>query len=355
MDILKRIDNNEWQNLVNLYDIDVSFSPNYFKIWEDCGDGKAHVVLYESCMGMVLYPFLIRKIDTVSKNGKYFDISTPYGYGGPLILNCKNINNEELTKNFRRKLNDYLYKIGVISEFIRFHPIIENHSLFLNSNEIEVQKNNSVIFVDLSLSEEEIWKNYKANNRKNIKKAIRNDIEVIIDYDFEYIDEFLKIYYSTMSRNNAKKYYYFPKSFFRLIQLFKNNFVLFVSKIKDKIISVEIAFYDRNIIYSFLGGSIPEYFSIRPNNILKHKLILWAKGKKIRYFLLGGGYSYCDGIFKYKNSFSKDGIKDFFIGKKIHNYEIYNLLVREWKQKNNINNALDDYDLNYFPLYRYKI
>ena len=50
--------------------------------------------------------------------------------------------------------------------------------------------------------------------------------------------------------------------------------------------------------------------------------------------MLGGGVAMRDGIFKYKKSFGKNGVRDFFIGKRIHNQDIYNLLCRTWERKN---------------------
>jgi len=214
---------------------------------------------------------------------------------------------------------------------------------------------NSIIYVDLSLTEEELWGNYKRNNRKNIKKAMRNDIEVVVDEEFEFLDEFLEIYYETIKKNNAKKYYFFPKIFFEFIRVSLNkNFVLFISKKNNKIISVELALYDKDVIYSFLGGTLSEYFLLRPNNLLKHKLILWAKEKNIKYYLIGGGYHPGDGIFEYKHSFSKDGIKDFFIGRKVYDNKKYKILEESFeKYLSNNNITVNLKETKYFPSYRY--
>jgi len=184
---------------------------------------------------------------------------------------------------------------------------------------------------------------------------LRNDIEVAVDEKFEFLDEFLEIYYKTMEKSNAKEYYFFPKFFFEFIRgSLNNNFVLFISKKDSKIISVELALYDKDIIYSFLGGTLSEYFPLRPNNLLKHKLIIWAKEKNIKYYLLGGGYSPEDGIFKYKHSFSKKGIRDFYVGRKIHNIEKYKVLESAFKKYLlNIYPSIDLKEMKYFPSYRF--
>jgi len=50
----------------------------------------------------------------------------------------------------------------------------------------------------------------------------------------------------------------------------------------------------------------------------------------IKKFCLGGGTSPADGIFKYKQTFAKAGIVDFYIGKKIHNRPVYDRLCEQW-------------------------
>ena len=337
----------------------ILYFPEYLMLWELNGDGIAKYFFYKCDYGIVLYPFLIRKINDlnffqqIKITDIFYDITSPYGYGGPLVKYNDKSNKKLLVDGFIKEFSLFCKKNNIVSEFIRFHPLIENHTNFINR--LEIEKMNSVIYIDLSVTEEELWRNYKRNNRKNIKKALRNDIEVVVDEKFEFLDEFLEIYYETMKKNNAKEYYFFPKKFFEFIYASLNkNFVLFISKKNNKIISVELALYDKDIIYSFLGGTLSEYFPLRPNNLLKHKLILWAKEKNIKYYLIGGGYHPGDGIFEYKRSFSEGGIKDFFVGRKIYDNEKYKMLEKSFeKYLSNNNITVNLKETKYFPSYRF--
>jgi len=337
----------------------ILYFPEYLLLWELNGDGIAKNFFYKCDYGIVLYPFLIRKINELKFFQQmkiteiFYDITSPYGYGGPLVRSYGKSDKNLLVNGFIKEFSLFCEKNNIVSEFIRFHPLMENHANFINR--LEIEKMNSIIYVDLSLTEEELWGNYKRNNRKNIKKAMRNDIEVVVDEEFEFLDEFLEIYYETIKKNNAKKYYFFPKIFFEFIRVSLNkNFVLFISKKNNKIISVELALYDKDVIYSFLGGTLSEYFLLRPNNLLKHKLILWAKEKNIKYYLIGGGYHPGDGIFEYKHSFSKDGIKDFFIGRKVYDNKKYKILEESFeKYLSNNNITVNLKETKYFPSYRY--
>ena len=345
--------------LVNNSIHNILYFPEYLMLWELVGEGIVKIFYYKCDHGMVLYPFLIRKINDlkffqqIKTTEIFYDITSPYGYGGPLLKPCSKSNKDLLVDGFTKEFSLFCEKNNIVTEFIRFHPLMENHVNFINR--LEIEKMNSIIYVDLSQTEEELWRDYKGNNRKNIKKAKRNNVEIIVDEKYEFLDEFIDIYYETMKKNNAKKYYYFPKFFFEYIRdSLNNNFALFVSKIDERIISVELAIYDKEIIYSFLGGTLSEYFPLRANNLLKHNLILWAKEKNIKYYLIGGGYHPGDGIFEYKHSFSKNGIKDFFVGRKIYNIEKYEMFEKSLeKYLIDKNLSVDLKGIKYFPSYRY--
>ena len=61
-------------------------------------------------------------------------------------------------------------KNGIISEFVRFHPMVKNHEA--SRSFYEVIKLGEVVHMDLS-SPEEIWKNFISKNRNSIRKAIK--------------------------------------------------------------------------------------------------------------------------------------------------------------------------------------
>ena len=64
---------------------DIYFTPQYCKIYENNGDGLLRNSTMNSKYGKVYYNFLLREIDWLIDNKRYYDITTPYGYGGPLF------------------------------------------------------------------------------------------------------------------------------------------------------------------------------------------------------------------------------------------------------------------------------
>ena len=84
---------NDYIGQLPFYMQDVYFTRRYHLLEEKKSDGKAYLFVYtEMGTEIGLYAFIKRPIDQMSIQGKFFDIETVYGYGGPLV----NTENEEL-------------------------------------------------------------------------------------------------------------------------------------------------------------------------------------------------------------------------------------------------------------------
>jgi len=346
--------NKRWKNIIKENKLDIYFSPYYFKIWEDYGDGKTQAFLYESSIGKVLYPYLIREINFGKTKVKYFDISTPYGYGGPVLLGCTKNDIPLLVKEFRNEFNEYAYQKGIISEFIRFHPIYRNYKYFIHS-EIECKFVRNTIKIDLNKEPENILKSMKPTTRNQVRQALKNKINLqfYAKPTLENIQTFYEIYLKTMNDLKTSNYYKFSlEYFFNTFNLLKENAEIAFVFYDDNIISTSIFLLSDNLVHYHLSGSLNEYKSYRPNNLMLYQAALRYKKMEKKYFHLGGGYSGNDSLFKFKKGFNKNGLLDFYVGNKINNRDIYGKLVKEWKIENGIEK---NFNSDFFPLYRCKL
>lgn len=329
---------------------DVYFMPEYYEIQEKCGMGKAYCFLAENDRGFILYPFLLSEIAAnFDLPGKYCDIEGAYGFNGAIC----STEDEALCSLFHTSFNDFAQEKNVVAEFTRFNPVLRNQAI---STYLTVSLANQNIVLDLS--HDNFWlEDYEHSTRKNVNKAMRNGLSVIAlkgaEVTDKWLDKFYAIYIDTMVRNNADSFYFFERSFFALIM--KNmqaNSLLFFTIKEGKPISTEIVLYNKNVAYSYLGGTDSEYFAFRPNDILKHFIILTLKEYGVELYCLGGGIKPGDNLFKYKRSFAKNGIIDFYIGKKVHREDIYKKLVFEWEKRNP--GIKDDYS-NFLLKYRVQV
>ncbi len=262
----------------------------------------------------------------------YFDLITPYGYGGFL---GEISDYDSLNKAYIQYCMDKRY----VCEFVRFGLFSDYYKHY--DGEIESRTHNVVR--NLEGSVDEIWMDFKQKVRKNVKRANTYALEIIVDETGKYLDDFLRIYYGTMERSEAEEQFFFKKTFFEEL-ISTDNAVMFHVKFEEKIISTELVIYGEDNCYSYLGGTDSEYFYTRANDFLKFEIIKWAKEKGLKNFVLGGGYGADDGIFQYKMNLAPHGIKDFYIGRKIFDRGAYDILcgMREDKILSNA----------YFPKYR---
>lgn len=276
------------------------------------------------------------KLAGLIEENKYYDLISPYGYGGF----WGNVSDYD---SLNRIYNQYCASNNYICEFVRFE-LFGNYSEHYDGIK-ETRTHNVVRSLESPI--EDIWMDFKQKVRKNVKRANINNLKIIIENTGEYLNEFLKIYYSTMERSNAANEYYFSRDFFETINLMKNNIMYFHVVFEDKIISTELVIYGANNCYSYLGGTNRDFFELRPNDFLKYEIIKWARDKKLKNFILGGGYGADDGIFQYKSCLAPKGIVDFYIGRKIFDTECYDRLVGLRKKRNP--NCINS---DYFPQYR---
>lgn len=332
----------EWNEIVRSFEkYDVMYLAEYAEAFKLNGDGEPLLFYYDDGNTRaidVIMKRCISNIEIFNNYNNYYDLSTPYGYGGIYIegnnYNEVNIAYEEFCKNE-----------NIICEFVRFNLFNEYYKQYNGC--IEKIKHNVIRKLDIPI--EDMFMQFEHKVRKNVKRANANNLKFEVDREGKTIKEFLDIYYKTMNRNLAENEYYFKKEFFDMINKLEDNKIYFNVLYENKIISTELVVYTQYAAYSFLGGTLNEYFNLRPNDFLKYKIIEWLQNNNIKNFILGGGYGReDDGIFQYKKSFSPDGIVDFYIGKKIFNKDRYNELVNIRKLKDGKFNE----NSSYFPLYR---
>ena len=88
-------------------------------------------------------------------------------------------------------------------------------------------------------------------------------------------------------------------------------------------------------------------FDLRPNDLLKHEIIRWARDSGRSHFVLGGGVTPDDGILRYKRGFAPTGIVPFTVGEWIHDLVAFESLVRHRKA---YEEARDDDQAGWVPV-----
>lgn len=318
LQIIKYKDSDSWSTILEGFpQRDIYYTPEYVSGYSIIGEGYPLFIFYEGDNGMRL-GYVVQQNDIAEseffsglEKGKYYDWITPYGYGGPLV----NDYNHDDMQSFFVSLYAYCQENNVITQFIRFHPILKTHISWDGFCEQRLEKN--TIVIDLK-SKKEVWDNLDSKNRNMIRKAQKNGIEVYLDAEFREFDSFFNLYYSTMHRNNAHAYYYFSQQYLlNLKNALKENIVLFHAKYQGKIIASTMILIQQGVIHYHLSGADREFMHLAPNNLLLSSIANWGVDLGIKSFHLGGGISKDDSLFTFKKSFNKKGLYDFYIGSNI--------------------------------------
>lgn len=340
-----------WEHLLEeIPRADVYFLPQYAGIYVRKGDGTSHCFVYQSDDGIVLYSFLLRRINDIrifQDFDECYDITTPYGYGGPIYFSANESSLHRLIKNFLKSFHSYCCDHHIVSEFARLHPLFGNHQVMPNSNKVF---HHETVFIDLQQDEDNLWKGIRKGHKSCIKKALRFNVEVIRDQSLNYISEFYNLYIATMKRQQASPFYFFPLSFFQdTLESLRKYSSLFVALHEAKVATASIFLHCGEFIHYHFSGSDSDSLHLCSNHLLIYKVAKWAQQKGIKYFHLGGGLRPEDNLFTFKSGFSEKR-SPFYTYRYIHLHDIYQKLVR--LKLESLRASSDIVDEEFFPRYR---
>lgn len=293
--------------------------PDYARLFAREGD-RVVAVIQRDAGGTVLFPLILRPLamEGWAEGETCWDATTPYGYGGP--YKWGEVNAQVFWEAFDR----WALSLPMVTLFAR--RSLFDDQLLCWRGDVEFKGQNVVRSLDLD--EATLWMDYEYKVRKNVQKARRAGLKVVVDTDGDSLDTFLDIYQETMQRRGAENSYLYPRSFFEIIrQQLKGNFVFFEARKADAVVSVELVLCSAENLYSFLGGTRASAFEDRPNDLLKHEIIQWGRMRGYSRFVLGGGYRPGDGIYRYKLSFAPKGAVPFFVGKRVLLTDLENKLL----------------------------
>lgn len=331
---------------------EIGAHPAYVSLFKAQGDRILCAAYRTEDNGLVLYPFILREVPSYllpSKQSEPLrDTITPYGYGGPHAWGVSDAT--RTSSEFWALFDVWADQNNIVSEFIRFGLFPQ--TLLPYPGDVAVRSRN--IVRSLELDDNSIFLSFEKKVRKNVRKAERSGLTVEIDEHGERLEEFLRIYTGTMKRRKAPESYRFPSTFFETIHNKLLGHFAYAYVLHDrKIISTELILISELTVYSFLGGTNDEYFELRPNDLLKHEVIRWARSKGKTSYVLGGGALPNDGIERYKRSFAPDGAVDFMTGQRILQPQAYRRLVEARHDKSSsADHELMIEESSYFPKYR---
>ena len=320
MAILRIIDASQkdiWNsNVKSFRNWDVYYLQEYALSFQIHGDGAPFLIDYRDDHARFCYVVMMSDIADDPKfkgaleHNRYFDWETPYGYGGPLSDGPVPESSQD---RFLTELSEYAESKGIVSQFVRFHPLLMNHETAPRI--FETRYLHDTVYIDTA-SPEIIMGNMDSKNRNMVRKAIKNGVAVerrpIEDYQ-----SFLPIYRETMEKDNASEYFFFGEAYFKAQSCLKDNACLFYAQKDGQVIAAAIMYYNDRFMHYHLAGTLTDFRKYAPSNLMLYEAACWASSRGIKIFHLGGGMADDDNLFRFKKQFNKNGRLPFVIGRTV--------------------------------------
>ena len=335
-----------WNSLIGKDD-EIYYHWSYNEAFYKMGDGEP-TLFYLSDKNTRIYCVLMRRkisdLELFKDFSGYYDVSTPYGYGGTTMKGALNF---ELLEQFFDEMTAYCTANKIVSEYQRLDPVSRNAALYAGQP-YDCTDFSKTVCMSLQ-SPEQIWSDMKSQCRNHIRKAIKNEISVKSGYDEQFMRIFRDIYTQTMERRDASSYYFFNNAFFdSMLTNLRENARIYVAFYNDKPISSVLMLYAGNNATYHLGGSLRDYMNLGANNLLIYESAKALFDLGCKSLLLGGGYGGAeDSLFSYKKTLAPAGVMDSCIAKRVNDPITYDELVRIKRL-----NRSETETSAYFPEYR---
>lgn len=324
---------------------DIYFEPGYGVLYEQAEGGKALCWSYEGPEGAVDHQFILREIPVVTEDGPWFDLVTPYGYGGPVIRQLNSGHEkEELVSAFERAFSRYCMEQRVVSEFVRFHPLEGNGPDFAPVYHSRCIRR--TVGTNLKDFDDPAAAEFSPGCRKQIRRTLAKGVTWRVTPGPETLDSFETVYRSTMERNHAPDYYDFGCRYFSdCLARFREHILLIEAVYEGKTVAAGLYFAYGKRLHAHLSGTLTESLHLSPAHIVQYAAVLWGKAHGYELVHRGGGRTNAqeDSLYQFKKKFGQHTEFDFFVGRRVWNRAVYDRLCE-------LTGTAGETD--YFPAYR---
>lgn len=321
---------------------DIFFLPEWGKAYENQDHGETCIFEFKNDAGRVFYQFIKRPIPDQAGDIQYFDTITPFGQSGPLIMECEEGKKKELADAFDKAFQSYCEANRIVSEYIRFNGWLQNAEDFRHLYGID--NRGITMYIDLAV-EDVFMQEFKSGTRQQVRRALKNGVQVEYDFTGATIQEFHRLYTIMARKNDIPDHYMFSEEL--LAESFKllegKQFIIY-AKYGGQYISAALYLHHGDFLHYHLAANDPEFFYVAGNSLLLHEGCRWGVENGKREMHLGGAST--DALYRFKRGFTKTEPLDILTGKKVRNEKVYGLLAEGKQAQGGIQNP------GHFPLYR---
>jgi serine/alanine adding enzyme len=293
--------------------------------------GRPALLHLRGAGGQVVFACSVR---SVPGSEGWQDVTTPYGYGGPVGLGPTPPEGA-----FWQLYEGWCTENTVVSTFVRFHPLLGNH----RSAGPLVRLEQLAGTFSWRLDEADLAGSMHRHHRRAVRKAA-STIEVEVRERPGSLDDFASLYEATMERQNADDFYFFPPAYWEaLASGLDEHLVRFDAVLDGELVASVLCLTASPWLHYHLGATLEPARSVGASNLLMLEAARWGRERGYEQFHLGGGVGGReDSLWEYKRRFAPDGLVEAWLGKLVHDERAYLALTE--------NDTVDT--SGFFPAYR---
>lgn len=302
--------------------------------------GAPLLFICESDEGFIGLPLIKRPI----KGSPYYDLTSVYGYTGPISNLAMHCLPESLIATFKTEFGKFLTEGKFVSVFSRLSPFCKQTNVLHRFGGLH--DNGLTVAMDLSVDDETRRKGYRNSTMPTIRHAWKKGIVVREEKGPQAVSTFTSIYLENMKHVGASDTYMFDEDYFnKLLNTDEYDARVMMVYDGDDVMAGSIVTFTNGVMQAFLIGTRNEYRRYSPSKFLVDELCLLGKKLGMKYYNLGGGVGFKeDSLFTWKAAFS-DLLLPYKTWRYIVNPAVYNALLEERGIDKNS-------DIDFFPLYR---
>ncbi|MBD0290670.1 MAG: GNAT family N-acetyltransferase [Thermoleophilia bacterium] len=245
------------------------------------------------------------------------DVTSPYGYGGPA--------GRGEGESFYRAYGDWAAAEGIVTTFIRFHPLLENYRLAASFVMLERVADTA----SWRLSpDRDLRAGMHQMHRRGVRKAERLGVEVTIERSPGRRREFVSLYEQAMRRAGAAAYYIFPDGYWDALFALGETLVRLDARHEGRLLASQLHFASPPWLHYHLGAASDEGFATGASKLLFLRAAEWGREEGLAELHLGSGLGGReDSLWLSKQRFSPADKRPFFLGKLVHDRDRYTELT----------------------------
>jgi serine/alanine adding enzyme len=242
------------------------------------------------------------------------DVITPYGYGGPVARDL------HTASGLHAGYETWCAEHGIVSTFVRFHPLYENHRY----SEFHVERLGATIAWRLG---DDLFERMHSHHRRVVRKAERAGTEVSVTESPADLHEFVELYERTMDRRDADVFYRFSREYWDGLRALV---VRADARLAGELAASVLCFFSPPWLHYHLGATSDEGRRVGASNLVLYEAARWGHERGCELFHLGGGVGGAeDSLLEFKRRFDPEGRREFAVGKAVHDPEAYRALTHQ--------------------------